>query len=196
MDAAPEPAPARRGSGARNRRLLLLIAAIAIAPVVLSYLAYYFLPRDARNNYGTLLATQPLPAITGMRLDGAPFATADLRGRWVVLFVAAAQCDRRCMESLYASRQARTIQNAERERVQRVWLIPGDRPPSTNVLDEHPDIVTAHVPASAVAGLPEGTERIYLIDPIGNFVLAWPSNPDIKAMARDLGRLLRASRIG
>jgi len=27
-------------------------------------------------------------------------------------------------------------------------------------------------------------------------VLAWPSKPDIKAMAKDLGRLLRASSIG
>ena len=43
-------------TSARNKRLLVLIAAIALAPVVLSYAAYYFWPRDARVNYGTLLA--------------------------------------------------------------------------------------------------------------------------------------------
>jgi hypothetical protein len=35
-----------------------------------------------------------------------------------------------------------------------------------------------------------------LIDPLGNWVLAWPADPDIKALAKDLGRVLRASRIG
>ncbi len=38
----------RTTTSARNKRLLALIAAIALAPVVLSYAAYYFWPRDAR----------------------------------------------------------------------------------------------------------------------------------------------------
>ena len=37
---------------------------------------------------------------------------------------------------------------------------------------------------------------IYLVDPLGNAVLAWPRAPDIKALANDLGKLLRASQIG
>jgi hypothetical protein len=34
------------------------------------------------------------------------------------------------------------------------------------------------------------------MDPLGNQVLAWPRPPDPKALAKDLGRLLKASRIG
>jgi hypothetical protein len=64
------------------------------------------------------------------------------------------------------------------------------------VLDEHPDLAVARVDAAVAAALPEGFDRIYLIDPLGNLVLAWPADPDIKAMAKDLTRLLRASRIG
>ena len=184
------------GTDPRTKRRLLLIAAIAIAPVVLSYAAYYAFPRHTRVNYGTLLATRPLAPIAGTQLDGAPFATADLRGRWLMLFVAPGRCDAACDEALYASRQARTIQNAERERLQRVWLIPDDGTPSPQLAGEHPDLAIARVPASVAAALPEGPERIYLVDPLGNFVLGWPSKPDIKAMARDLSRVLRASRIG
>jgi hypothetical protein len=44
-----------------------------------------------------------------------------------------------------------------------------------------------------VAGPPR---NIYLIDPLGNIVLRYPADPDIKRMAKDLERLLRASRIG
>ena len=95
---------------------------------------------------------------------------------------------------MYASRQARTIQNAERERVQRVWLIPDARTPSAAVLAEHPDLLVVRV--RSLPAMPAGEQRMHLVDPLGNFVLAWPSNPDIKALAKDLSRLLRASRIG
>ena len=64
------------------------------------------------------------------------------------------------------------------------------------MLDEHPDLTIARVAPSVASDLPEGIDRIYLIDPLGNFVLGWPSKPDIKAMAKDLTRLLRASQIG
>ena len=38
--------------------------------------------------------------------------------------------------------------------------------------------------------------NIFMIDPLGNLILRYPADPDIKRMANDLGRLLRASRIG
>jgi hypothetical protein len=180
-------------TSARNKRLLLLLAAVAFAPVILSYLSYYAWPRDTRVNYGELLAGSA-PPIAGTREDGTPFDLTDLRGRWVVLHVGSGECTAGCTEALYASRQARTIQNAERERVVRVWLVSGGPAPAAGLLAEHPDLTAVRV--GAPPALPRGADRIYLVDPLGNFVLAWPSKPDIKAMARDLGRLLRASSIG
>lgn len=184
-----------KATPARAKRLVMLIAAIAVAPVILSYLAYYALPHDSRVNYGTLMA-RPFHDVAGTTLDGKPLSTRDLRGRWIVLFAGGGACDAACTSALYASRQARTIQNAERERVQRLWLIPDAGAPPPRVLDEHPDLAIARVGAGADPALPEGSDRIYLIDPLGNLVLAWPADPDIKAMAKDLTRLLRASRIG
>ena len=181
---------------ARTLRRVGLIAAIAIAPVVLAYAAYYLMPRDARVNYGTLLPTRPLADIAGVAIDGNRFSTNDLRGRWAMLYAAGGACEPPCEQALYASRQARTIQNAERERVRRVWLVSDDRVPDPRLLGEHPDLVVARVSADALRTLPEGGQRIYLIDPHGNLVLAWPAQPDIKALANDLSRLLRASRIG
>ena len=180
-------------TSARNKRLLLLLAAVAFAPVLLSYLAYYAWPRDARVNYGELL-TGSAPPIAGTRMDGTRFDLTDVRGRWIVLHVASGECTAACAEALHASRQARTIQNAERERVVRVWLVDGGPAPAAALLAEHPDLTAVRV--ATPPALPRGADRIYLVDPLGNFVLAWPSKPDIKAMARDLGRLLRASSIG
>jgi hypothetical protein len=180
----------------RARRQLALIAAIALAPVVLSYLAYHFWPRDARVNYGTLLTARTLEPIAGTTLDGKPFSSAALRGRWIVLYASPGACPASCANALYATRQARTIQNAERERVVRLWLVTDAAPPGASLLAEHPDLAVVRVAARAVAQLPLGGDRIYVVDPLGNFVLAWPSKPDIKALAKDLARLLRASAIG
>jgi hypothetical protein len=180
---------------ARNKRLLILLAAIALAPIVLSYLAYYVFPRSTRINYGELLQ-QPPVALQGTRLDGTPFDLAALRGRWIVLFAGGAACEGACADRLYASRQSRTMQNAERDRIQRVWLLADDGAPSAATLADHPDVLPVRVASTVANRMPQGPERIYLIDPLGNFVLAWPAKPDIKAMAADLARLLRASRIG
>lgn len=181
---------------ARTRRRLLLLASIAISPVVLSYLAYYFTPRDARVNYGTLLATRPIEPISGTLSASRPFSLAEFRGRWVILYAGSGRCAEPCVDALYASRQARTIQNAERERVRRVWLIVDDATPPAQAVAEQDDLAIVRVAPLSVADLPEGIGRIYLVDPLGNYVLAWPTKPDIKAMAKDLARLLRASAIG
>lgn len=184
--------PDRRTS-AHTKRVIALVAAVALAPLVLAWLAYYVFPREARVNYGELLPHVELMAFAGTRAGGGAFDAAALRGRWLMLYAPGAACDARCVDALYATRQARTIQNADRERVVRVLVVPaaGTVPP----LDaDHPDLVV--VRSDSPPSLPQGPDRIYLVDPLGNFVLAWPSKPDIRAMANDLSRLLRASSIG
>ncbi len=180
----------------KARRTLLLILLVGLSPVVASYAFYYFAPRDARANYGELLETRPAADITGVTLDGKPFRLADLRGRWVMLAAAPGACDADCARKLYATRQSRTMQGREQERVVRVWLVTDAESPPPRVLAEQPGLVIVRVDAATAAGLPGGASRIALIDPIGNQVLAWPADPDIKGVARDLGRVLKASQIG
>lgn len=188
---APHEANIRRG-----KRTLLMIAAAVIAPVALSYGIYYLTPRGTFTNYGELLPTQAAPAISGTRDDGTPFTLAQTQGRWKILVTSGGRCDASCAEMLYATRQARTMQGRERERIERLWLVPDGTRPDPAVLAEHPDLVVVRTTPSDVAALPLGQQAIYLIDPIGNQVLAWPRTPDVKALSRDLTRLLRASRIG
>jgi hypothetical protein len=180
---------------AKGRRTLLLLALVVIAPVVASYSAYYFFPREQRTNYGELLAT-PAPPLAGTRADGQPFALAQLRGKWVLAASAPGACDAACAGALHATRQARTIQGREMERVQRVWLVTDEGIPDPALLAQHPDLLVVHVSRSVAATLPAGVDRIYLVDPLGNLVLAFPSDPDIRKLAKDVERVLRASRIG
>ncbi|MBS0326505.1 MAG: hypothetical protein JSS46_08170 [Proteobacteria bacterium] len=187
-----------RGTDRRTRRLIVLIALIAVAPIVLAWGAYHYWPRNARTNYGELLTTAPMPRITGERIGGtsAAFDTDALRGRWLVLYASGGGCDSHCEQALYATRQARTLQNAERNRVLRIWLVTDSAQPSAQIAGEHPDLEIARVSPASVTKLPRGSAAIYLVDPLGNLVLAWPVEPDIKALAHDLSHLLRASQIG
>ena len=187
---APGPAP-RRG-----RRTLLLIAAIVAAPIVASYVAYYLFPRDQRINYGTLLPTAPAPAIEGSRDDGSPFRLEDLRGRWVLLAGGRGECDSACKRKLYSIRQAQTMQGRDQDRIVRVWIVVGDAAPAATLLAEHPGLVVVRAAETAPAMLSGGADSLYLIDPLGNLVLRFPDDPDIKGIANDLTRLLKASRIG
>jgi hypothetical protein len=95
---------------------------------------------------------------------------------------------------LYATRQARTIQGREMDRVVRAWFVTDGAEPDPALLSEHPDL--AVVRGGTLSSWPAGGNRIYVVDPLGNLVLAYPRDPDIKAMAKDLARLLKASRIG
>jgi hypothetical protein len=190
--AKPTISPEARAKG---RRTLLLLALVVIAPVVASYSAYYFFPREQRTNYGELLAT-PAPPLAGTRADGQPFALTQLRGKWVLAAGAPGACDASCAGALHATRQARTIQGREMERVQRVWMVTDDAAPDPALLAQHPDLLVVHVPRRAAEALPAGADRIYLVDPLGNLVLAFPADPDIRKLAKDIERVLRASRIG
>jgi len=186
----------------RGRRTLVLLALVCMAPVAASYAAYYWhwLRPAAQVNYGELLGAPSAPEIAGSAADGAPVRLSALRGRWILLMADAATCAARCAESLYATRQARTMQGAERERVLRVLLQAADAPaPSAELLAQHPGLIVIRGDLrqwDALPGPGGAGNAIYLLDPLGNLVLRYPADPDIRRLAKDLERLLRASRIG
>jgi cytochrome oxidase Cu insertion factor (SCO1/SenC/PrrC family) len=182
----------------RARRTLIVLALLCAAPVVASYVAYYWLKPAAHVNYGELLDPVPIPEITGISFDGGGFRLSAYRGRWVMLAADAGPCEETCRRKLYATRQARTIQGREQERVVRVWIT-NAMSLREEALAQHPGLVAAHVDSAQWPALPGpggATGNIYLIDPLGNLVLRYSADPDIKRMANDLERLLRASRIG
>jgi hypothetical protein len=186
----------RRGA----RRTLILLALVCAAPVVAAYVAYYWLHPTSRTNYGALLEPVTVPEIAGQRLDGTPFRLSELRGRWVVLMADAAACAARCERKLYATRQARTIQGREQDRLARVWLLPdGAPPPPVELTAQHPGMIIVRGDSrqwDTWPGSGGATDNVYVIDPLGNLVLRYPAEPDIRKLAKDLERLLRASRIG
>lgn len=183
-----------------NRLKLLAIGALALAPVLGSYLLYWFWSPENYTNYGTLLPVKPVPAMPLALLDGKPFSFEKVRGRWVLVVIDGSGCPRACEEKLWIVRQVRKAQGEQLDRVERVWLIDDGRKPDPRLTQEYAGtwFVTAAADALAAAFVAEGSSRnhIYLLDPLGNIVMRFPEAPDPKRMIKDLGRLLKYSSIG
>jgi len=180
-------------------RTLLLIVAIGLAPIVASYAAYYWFTPSARVNYGELLETMPAPVIVGTNSDGKAFALTDLRGKWLLLIATRRGCSDDCARALYATRQARTIQGREQDRVVRLLLQPlAASTPPQELAAADPGLVVVSIDPHALEQLPLGDSAagILLLDPRGNLVLRYGADPDIRRLANDLQRVLKASQIG
>jgi|688.fasta_scaffold255228_2 cytochrome oxidase Cu insertion factor (SCO1/SenC/PrrC family) len=199
--AAPLPqTPAQRR---RQRLKLLAILLVCAAPVIASYLAYYVMPPLGRTNFGDLIEPQrPIPNLRLSGADGAAFKFESLRGRWVLLQFDSGRCDPACVDKLYAMRQQRTMTGKDRERVERVWLI-GDAavPADTLASDYAGTVVLRADPAELSPVFPVEAGRrledyLYLIDPRGNLMMRFPATGEPARIRKDLGRLLKASRVG
>ncbi|MEM6818256.1 MAG: hypothetical protein AAF578_05665 [Pseudomonadota bacterium] len=177
----------------RGRVQLLLLALVFFGPLVVA-IALYFGGgmKDAQVNYGTLIE----PPIT---LEAKQHFDLGVRGRWTLLYVGRQTCDEECQNALVDIRQIRLATGREIDRIERmVWT---EVPLGSTILDEHPGLV-ALTPTSETATALErallqlDAGHIYIIDPIGNIILEYTTNPDRKALLKDLRKLLKLSRIG
>jgi hypothetical protein len=198
-----DPVQAARNRTKSGRLKMLLVLAVCAAPVIASYFTYFVVRPQGRNNYGELiLPTRGVPELALKTLDGAAVPTSSLRGQWLLVTVGPAGCDAECDKRLFMQRQLREMLGRERDRVEKIWLItdsvalsPALRAavqaaPATAALRADPAAVArwlAPAPGQALEA------HLYLVDPMGDWMLRWPANPEPSRVKRDLERLLRAS---
>lgn len=178
-----------------NRTSLWLIMALCAAPVIASYLTYYFFLPRSQVNYGELLETRPLPPAALKLIDGTAFSVERLRGKWLLIMTAGGTCDEACRKNLFALRQLRTSQGRERERLERLWLITDAGTPPSDLLQEYTGTWMVRAGGSPLAQTLQAG-YLYLADPLGNLVLRYPQDADPARIIKDLTRLLKVSQIG
>lgn len=201
--ATPGPHPAPRN--ARTQRIkLLAILLVCAAPVIFSYLMYYVFPPAGRTNFGELIQPQrPVPELTLSQPDGTPYAFKALLGQWVILHIDAGACEAACQSKLYAMRQQRTMTGKDRDRIDRVWLVSDSTAPDASMLErEYAGTVVLRADAAQLQTLfpvePGRSLRdyLYIIDPLGNLMMRFPADGEPARIRKDIGRLLKASRVG
>jgi len=202
---APEDvlqADARRTRNGRIKMLALML--ICAAPVLASYLAYYVLrPSLATRNYGQLVTpTVSLPVANAQDLRGQPVALSSLKGQWLLVSVSPAACDAACEQNLYFQRQLRETQGKDKDRIDRVWMLADEAPvreallpamEGAQVLRVSPEVLAAWLKPADGHAL---QDHLYVIDPMGEWMMRFPAHMDLQAASKaksDLARLLRAS---
>lgn len=185
MDQAPPEAKVRSG-----RRTLLAIAAVFALPVLVGWYAYLTgrVP-GTTSNYGTLITPRLLSAES----------VVALRGKWVLVQFDSGACDSNCEKKLYYMRQVRRAQGTNAHRIERLWVLTDAATPRSELLAAIEGTRIERDGASLATGFPAGeslSAHLWLVDPLGNLMLRFPSDPDPGRMVKDLERLLKYSGFG
>ena len=204
----PEPALGDERRTRRGRLKMLLVLLVCASPVVASYLTYFVIRPEGRTNYGELIVpTRPLPTageLPLVDLQGSPVDPASQRGQWLLVVVAGGDCDPACENALFLQRQLRETLGKDKDRVDKLWLVTDARPVRPEVLSAIGIGMPATVlraPRDALARWlqPAGghalEHHMYIVDPMGQWMMRVPANPDPSRLKRDVERLLRASAL-
>jgi cytochrome oxidase Cu insertion factor (SCO1/SenC/PrrC family) len=185
---------------------IVLLALIFLIPIGA---AFFWKPTELVNQGELVQPARPVANIPMQALDGESVPFAQLATKWTMIYFGPADCPKACQTALYDMRQVRLAQGVNRERVQYVLVLVDGEPGAglQTLRREHPQLRVMSATAQNLHALaeefrlPEGSPldglgRVYLVDPLGNFMMSYPQGADPTGMNRDLARLLKASRIG
>jgi hypothetical protein len=188
----------------RVRRQFLLVASLFIVPLATAILLYYSSGwRPAAGAHGELVNPPRPLAVSGLMLRDGRVAPADVfQGKWSLVHDAGAACDERTRALLDELAHVRLALDKDSERVRRVLLHQGACD-SVEFLSRDADllVLVAVGPAGKafLSQFPPALEEghgIYIVDPHGNLMMAYPAAGSARGLLKDLERLLRLSNIG
>ena len=202
----PSPAEVAQADGQRTRSgrwRMLAVLLVCAAPVIASYVTYYLIRPQNQKSYGDLIQpSRPIPSINVQDLDQHSLPLTDLKNQWLLVSVASGACDAACQERLYLQRQILTSLGRERDRLDWVWLISDSAPVPEAIQPGLKEAMVLRMDRTAIDAWlqPQAghdlSEHLYLVDPMGEWMMRFPAPIDREhapRIKRDLERLLRAS---
>ncbi len=204
VDGSTPPLSPERVRAGRLKMLLVLL--ICAAPVVASYLTYYVIRPQGRTNHGDLIMPPvPMPAddqLVLRKADGQIVPVSALKGQWLFVTVAGGQCDAPCERQLFLQRQIREALGKEKDRVDRLWIIPDGQPmrAALGPAMQGASVLSADGKQLATWLKPQTGHALqdhwYLIDPRGQWMMRFAPKTEPRQVFKDLTRLLRAAGAG
>jgi len=191
------------------RTILVIIAAMFLLPLLLAWFMYSgaieYRPASTRN-FGELVVP-PVPIrwedtvlIAG---PGEMFSDAvqAFNDHWVILYDVPEPCQENCVHEVSALRQIHRASGRNQSRVRIALLTPGTG--TTEASDTLRGIYSKFHLIHDTAGklriaLDQASQRTpgaYLIDPLGNIMMAYEAGADPNDLKQDLKRLLTWSKL-
>ncbi len=191
-----------------NRGKLLLLALLFFAPVIAAYLFYLgpesWRPSATTENGELISPAVPLPELA-WQFVGEDQPRRQLAELWTLLHVLPDDCGVDCQERLWQTRQLRTSLHRHRDRVRRVALVSSSglaQRVAQEFQAEHPRLGFASLVLEdrrrldAILQAQRWPQPVFLIDPLGNWLMVYPDDVPLKGMYRDIKKLLKLSQIG
>lgn len=192
---------AQRTKNGRWKMLMVLL--LCASPVIASYFAYYVIRPEGRRNFGELINPQRIvPNLNATSLDGKSVNLQTLTGQWLLVSVSGGACDALCQKHLYLQRQLRESLGKEKDRLDWVWLVSDAAPIAPAILPAMKDATVLRMPAEQITTWMQAAhgqqlaDHLYLIDPMGNWMMRFPPGLDAAAAKKaksDIDRVMRAS---
>ncbi len=195
----------------RTRVRLVLVAAAFAAPMVVACLLYYggWRPQAVHPHGELVTPPHPIADVELAALDGGAVRFNSFQHRWLLLYFSAGECTSVCERALYEIQQLIATLGRDAGRV-RGAIVVTDTPALDMLryqLKDYPNVialvgVAANVARlarefqSSVGSAPAGLHRVYVVDPLGNFMMSYPADADPSGMRKDLAQLLRVSQVG
>lgn len=200
-----------------GRLKMLLILAVCASPVVLGTLAYWFYRSDTTTNYGTFIEPQRqaegLEAFRGkwvmFTVDSPQCDEFCAKRLYLMRQVRLTQGkDKERIERvLLLSEPGKAVFiTAGVDSLEKVHegmhLLYLERDKRERLLGLSSKVAIDKAPGDAAdKGSNDGADRgldkgIYLVDPLGHVMMRFPDDPDPSRMKKDLGKLLKWSRVG
>ncbi len=192
-----------------NRLKLLAIVALFLLPLsaaVLMFKGQLPLMSGETVNQGILI--QPPVALDWSAAESAadqPLAE-ELLGSWVILFPVTQPCEQNCLQKIAGLRQVHRAAGREQQRIELVLLSDAPLEASANqqllsvyeqfhiLADPGGSLHQSLLKAKPVSEMPTPQPILYLVDPLGNIMMAYETADSEVRLSKDLKRLLKWSK--
>ena len=190
--------------------LIIVVALIAIFAlpeiIAVSLQAMKWRPKSTTNRGELVQPPRAIKDFEFQTIDNKTVKFSEFRKKWIMVFFADSVCNDLCLKNIYLMRQVQTALGKEQDRVQRVFVPNGQIAPETLkiMLKEYPGMTVLagsqqNVDALSLQFVLPGmttvdTQRIYLVDPLGNLMMSYRDNP--KGMLKDMVHLMKISWSG
>ncbi len=190
----------------RRGRLMLLSMLIFFITPIIAVIAMYKLDwRPKGESIGELITPAKLLSINKAFLtNGDPSAAPDVwKEKWNMVYVAT-NCETKCQDKLHTMRQLHVSLYKEIPRMQRVLITTSSD--VSELKQRYPDMLILNQPIAEIIALSNqfdvnnepssGSDRIYLVDPLGHLMMSYAPRTDPALIRKDITRLMRYSWAG
>jgi cytochrome oxidase Cu insertion factor (SCO1/SenC/PrrC family) len=189
----------------KGRLVLILMLTFFVVPLVVVMMMYKFNWMPHSESMGDLVRPARLlnsePALqeaNGQALPGDFWKT-----RWSIVYVAD-DCQAACLAKLHDMRQLHASLYKDMPRAQRVLITRTQD--IAAIKRDYPDLIVLNQPAEHLAPFTAQfkvaeedvatSNRLYLVDPLGHFMMSYSSDMPLATVRKDVARLLRFSWAG